>query len=276
MATNAGCRHADRKRAGRREAVDANQLLSLPDRVVLTVGTRPGQRADAVAGAQHVVFGDAPRNARARVEVLPVGLHAQVLGHVAISGHANRVVRGVIRHLAALRGVPDQRCVDLMTKAEIKGDVGPDLPLVVDVGVDRLVRAPAVQVFVDQPAFDALRHVEHERRERVREPVHRRAVGRERRVGAAERPRRARVRHLIEQVAVHAEVATDLHRVIAPDLGRGRRERRGALLTIPRQRRLEADEVVAVAAHVDRRDAAREIVQVDAFDAKILRGRSVP
>ena len=122
-------------------------------------------------------------------------------------------------------------------------------------------------------SFNPVRHVEHECRERIRVAVLCRCVGGERRLVAAVLEARARMSHLIEEMAVQAEVATDFQRVIAPHLRRGRRHRPGALFAVPRQRRLEADQVVAVAADVDRRDAAGKVVQVDAFDAEILRRR---
>ena len=77
---------------------------------------------------------------------------------------------------------------------------------------------------------------------------------------------------LIEQVAVRAQVTADLQGVIAPHLCRRRRYRPGALLAIPRQRRFEADQVVVVAADIDRRDAAGEVVQVHAPDAELVGG----
>ena len=119
---------------------------------------------------------------------------------------------------------PDDRSVELVAQAEVDGDVGPQLPLVVHVSEDALVTAAAVG-FVErhtdtadgyQPAVDALWKIEHERRERIRVAILGCAVGRNRRRRPAEQERPARMRHLVEHEAVHADVTAHFERVIAP------------------------------------------------------------
>ncbi len=269
-------REAGRQRPPLREGVGGLLQDIALGRVVegvRVVGIRG--RARAVPGAQHVALGDAPRDARPRVEVPHAGLDAQVCRDVAVAGHAQRVVGRVVGREPALLLDAHERRVVLVAQAEIHGDVRAHLPLVVH--EEEVLLVPGAGLVDERHvAAHVVGVVEHERREGVGHVVADcDGIARRRRPRPVVRERAARaaeVLRLQQEVAVATEVGAELHLVVAGQLGQRGRERPGRLAAVPGHRVREAHERVAVVLQIHRHDAARVVADVDAGDAEFLRG----